>query len=500
MTRGAFIHSRGIQYSSNTEKLFTVLAHSCMVTTNIIISQYNHNMPSSPSRTIVLRSTDTELMPPPAKRIKRPQKLLDEDDYTDAISEIIARDFFPGLLETETQQEYLDAIDSRDPAWISSASRRLAQVMTPGRKRGRKGTSIQSSASALETPTAYGGETPISVVSETSATSAHAFTRPRVDISMSLDTFQSKYTSEDNESFYKLLDKQNQKRAEKYAWMWRGNKLPSKMQIKQKEVETKLLQMRGSLDDDGGKKDRIAIRDQNEKPAMPDSWKSKPNNNFMFGPDSVEDSVETVAQKAQLDSRAAPKGVVYGNTRMQVPEISIDDAVPPSPSLSAVRDAIAGRPRQTRSESGYDGGETPRVNGYAFVDDEPGSAKLATYSSHIVDLGKGDATPNPFKIKTQSRREALHHEMVNQTSKNRRSSSKIGMTGKVDTTPVPQFPSSPRVGPGGLTPAAQRLWSKVERSSRPGTPGRSMDRTPAKGMGSGLSAHWTHKSKDGRNT
>jgi protein DGCR14 len=32
---------------------------------------------------------------------------------------------------------------------------------------------------------------------------------------MSLSAFQAKYTSEDNESFYRLLDKQNQKKADK---------------------------------------------------------------------------------------------------------------------------------------------------------------------------------------------------------------------------------------------------------------------------------------------
>ncbi len=58
-----------------------------------------------------------------------------------------------------------------------------------------------------------------------------------IDTTVSLGVFQAKYTSEDNESFYNLLDKQNLKRAEKYAWLWNGNKLPSKQQLKQKEIE-----------------------------------------------------------------------------------------------------------------------------------------------------------------------------------------------------------------------------------------------------------------------
>ncbi|TAQ90405.1 hypothetical protein B7494_g1264 [Chlorociboria aeruginascens] len=433
----------------------------------------------SKSTAVAKRSTDTELMPPPPKRIKRPKNVIDEESYTDAISEIIARDFFPGLLEAEVQQEYLDAQESRDPGWISSASRRLSQIMTPGRRKGRRGTSIQSPLRASDTPRTFAGDTPMSVVSD-ATTSAQATRSMEVDTNMSLDKFQSMYTSEDNESFYKLLDKQNQKRAEKYAWMWTGNKLPSKMMLKQNEVETKLLQSRESLEDDGGRRDRLAIRDVAEKSAKPDSWKSKPQNGLMFKPESVEDSIETVAQKAQNESRAAPKGVAYGNTRMPATSVIQNDlSAPPSPSLSAVRDAIVGRRRSSDLESGLNGSETPRVNGYAFVDDEP---EEETYvPTPTIDLGKGDLIKNPFVIKEQSRREDLHHRMVDTNARTKRASSKYGMTGKIDMTPIPKFPSSPRVGPGGLTPAAQRLWSRVGNSSSRGPSDSFGTRTPAFG-------------------
>ena len=77
---------------------------------------------------------------PPVKKIKRPKKVLDEDSYTEALSQIIARDFFPGLLETEIQQEYLDALESKDAAWISSAGQRLRHVNTL-KKSGKPATS-----------------------------------------------------------------------------------------------------------------------------------------------------------------------------------------------------------------------------------------------------------------------------------------------------------------------------------------------------------------------
>jgi protein DGCR14 len=450
------------------------------------------------SKVLACRATDTELMPPPppTKRIKRPRNIIDEDSYTDAISEIIARDFFPGLLETETQQEYLDALESRDSAWIQSSGRRLQQVMTPGRRKGRRGTSIQTPARALDTPNGYGGDTPMTVMSSNTMASRQA-TAVDIDTNMSLDKFQSLYTSEDNESFYKLMDKDNQKRAEKYAWMWsKDNKLPSKMMLKQKEIEIKLLASRGSIYDDGGDRKQLAIRDMSEKPARPDGWRSKPKNTMMFAPDSVEDSIQTTAQKAQDDSRASPKRVAYSNTRMPETDISTKtDAVPPSPSLSAVKDAISGHRRAVDMESGFNGSETPRVNGYAFVDDEPEADEHP--APPMINLGKGESVKNPFVIKNQSRREDLHHQMVDKNAKTKRASVLNGMTGKVDMTPVPKFPSSPRVGSGQLTPAAQRLWSRVGNGGSRGTPDTfAITKTPhtAKPK-SRLHARWTPSSK-----
>lgn len=424
------------------------------------------------SKALTRKRTDTDLMPapPPTKKIKRPKKILDEDSYTEALSQIIARDFFPGLLETQTQQEYLDALESKDAAWISSASRRLKQVMTPGRH--RTPAPARSFNDGGRTPTSFVGETPASVASTV------VETRPSLDTNMSLSKFQATYTSEDNESFYKLVDKQNQKKADKYAWLWRGNKLPSKQMIKQKEVADRLAETR-SLVDDGFKRDRLAIKDRDDRPARPDAWKAKPRNGLMFDPEGLEDGVVTVAQQRDDDSRMAPRQIVYANTKAPQPHIP---QRPPSPTMSSVRDAIAGKPRQRDQDSSVVGGaETPRVNGYAFVDDEddePDASELAPN----IDLGPGDAY-NPFKLQEQRKRESLHERMVDRIAKSNKESSRHGFVGKPDQTPVPKFPSSPRVS-ASLTPAAQRLWSKMA-TPKSKTPGGSFGQpTPIRQRGS----------------
>lgn len=461
--------------------------------------------PEMTSQALTKRSQDTALMPPPPppKRIKRPAKVLDEDDYTEALSHIIARDFFPGLVETEKQQEYLNALDSQDQEWIATAGRKLTEVMTPGpngrRLRGRRGTSMTPMAGLYgrgeETPKVWQGETPMSVASSETSTTTRA-EKSGIDTNMSLGAFQSKYTSEDNESFYKLLDKQNTKKSEKYAWMWSGNKIPAARQIAHRKREARLLADKAQLNADG--KGLTIVAPSDDRKAMPDSWASRPDNPLMFEPSSIEDTHQTIQQRAEDTSRAPPKAVVYDNTRLPTSTLSTGTAseIPPSPSLSAVKDAIAGRPRATASEVAFNGASTPRVNGYAFVDSAPSPSPSDLTSSwgggdHSFLLGRGDATPNPFKIKEKSQREALHHRMVDKVAKGKRAVGK--RESELMKTPVPRFASSPRIASGGLTPAAQKLLGTVGGGKTPSPWEAKGGQSVRK---SGLRQGWTPVGKD----
>ncbi|KYK56811.1 hypothetical protein DCS_03817 [Drechmeria coniospora] len=431
--------------------------------------------PSGHPKALVRKRAETDLMPPPpqVRRIKRPKQVLDEDEYTETLSRIIARDYFPGIEESMIQNEYLDALQSRDSRWISSAAQRLHQTMTPARTRkgARTTTTTTPSASSMfqdggRTPNTYIGDTPASIAST-------AFEpNPPLDTNMSLSGFQSTYTSEDNESFYKLIDNQNQKKAEKNAWLWNRNKLPSKQMIKQKEV-TDRLEATGNLVDDGFlKRDRLAIKDADDRPARPDSWNANPRNGLMFKPEGLDDDHIPVAQSLQEASRAPPKIILRQNTRMPQPHLP---QRPPSPTMSSVRDAIAGKSRQKYQDSSAAGaGETPRVNGYAFVDEDDESV---TDQSAAINLGPGDEY-SPFKLQEQRKRESLHERLVDRIAKSNKEASRNGLTGKVEKTPVPRFPSSPRVSGGNFTPAAQRLLSKMGTPKRK-TPSSSLSRQSA---------------------
>lgn len=435
-------------------------------------------MATEPSKTLTKRSAENSLMPPPPppKRIKRPATVLDEDTYTGALSHIIARDFFPGLLESQTQQEYLDAVESKDKEWINEAGRKLSQIMTPGpegrRLRSRRGVTMTPlPQTGDETPRGWGGDTPASVAPSDASTKDES--KSDVNLNLSLSKFQEKYTSEDNESFNELLDKQNAKKAEKYNWLYAGNKIPSGRQIAYRERQAKLLE--SSKEKTSSTSQELIKRntDLDSRPAMPDIRPSQQRNAFMFEPDSIEDTHLTTAQEAQAKSNAGPKAVIHDNTRLPPPP-SQTASIPPSPSLSAINDAIAGRPHPTASESGYDGSATPRVGGYAFVDENPTPAELGQRSSPspppdlLKQLGAEAGGPNPFHLAAASKRESLHHAMVEKTARSKRAGGRVESlkaNGAVGKTPVPKFLSAtPRAGGAGageLTPAAQSLLGKV---------------------------------------
>ena len=478
-------------------------------------------MERSPSKALTKRNPDTALMPPPPppKRQKRPAKVIDEDVYSDALSHIIARDFFPGLLEADAQREYMEALDSNNRDWIRDAGRKLTQVMTPGHyERTRIGrattfTPTRNSTSG-KTPERFHGETPRRASTNESNEDFSRENPSDVDVNMSLAAFQAKYTSEDNESFNALLDKQNEKRAAKYAFFHHGNKIPSARQIAYREraqqvlengsASTALISATASGKSQGSMSKPRPSEDLDARPASVDGFSDSqgPRNNFMFGPEGVEDQKTTIVCQAEQNSKAPLKAVQYSATRFPVPHDGSEDPVPPSPSLSAINAAIAGRPRATISESGYTGAETPRVNGYAFVDAEPTPSELGVpIADEDVDAAEREAAmqllpqidengPSPFSIAERSKREELALKLVEKANASSRKSGRTEQLRNLGITPgrtsTPKFVSSPAVKMGAsMTPAARKLAETI------GTPKRDKGGFDAVEGSVRRSAKWT---------
>ena len=293
--------------------------------------------------------------------------------------------------------------------------------------------------------------------------------KPTMDTTLSLDAFQGRYTSEDNASFNTLLDKQNEKRRNAYAFLWNGNHLPGF----RTKAHQKRLKAQEEEKERAGEQKLIVAPD--ERPAIPNTWKAEPRNGLMFTPDKSPPPPE----KSEREQELPPKAVVYANTRMPPPTAAAPERAP-SPTQSAIADAIAGCPRPLESEVnfGFRSVETPRVNGYSFVDSAPSPSPASlgapplTWGA-VAAISDTKPTPSPFKIAATPKRELLHHRMVEKVAKGKRVANPSATIAAASPrmTPlggggrgreIPKFGSSP-----AMTPAGQRLWGNL--TERKGT-------------------------------
>ena len=173
------------------------------------------------------------------------QVVLEEDEYTEALSHIIARDFFPSLVHLDATNNYLDALKSQDPTRIQATVRRLEEIDTPV-------TNQRRGANFGATPTPYGGrgtyDTPLRTPCDSDRYGADDGEgggpfpkRRKFDADMSLDDFQAKYTSEDNASFLEILDDENKKRKETYGWAYNAQKRVEAQRERMLEGRERLL-------------------------------------------------------------------------------------------------------------------------------------------------------------------------------------------------------------------------------------------------------------------
>lgn len=192
---------------------------------------------STPRPSSSSQSTALAIPSKPQKSLNK-QLVLDEDDYTEGLGAIIARDFFPSLVHLDATNQYLSALESQDPSLINASVRCLSDL---------------ASAAPTPTPRARGGgggvtpyvnypsDTPLRTPRFHVSDHAPAAKKPKYDKSLTLDQFQARYTSEDNASFTEILDDENRKRKEKYAWAWNAQDRAGVRRAKEVEGRDRMM-------------------------------------------------------------------------------------------------------------------------------------------------------------------------------------------------------------------------------------------------------------------
>ncbi|THU91730.1 hypothetical protein K435DRAFT_746086 [Dendrothele bispora CBS 962.96] len=441
------------------------------------------------------------------------QVVLEEDEYTAALSHIIARDFFPSLVHLGATNDYLDALDTRDPHLINASVRRIEEISaTPAssRRGGRLPYQTPSQTPYAAGPSQTPMRTPIGSGSEERPTK-----RPRYDTNLGLDNFQARYTSEDNSSFTQILDQENKQRKEKWGWAWEAQKRVEQQKDRMLEARERMLieapTMTGVREkfvieaptnaglitdgkeekkDEGesheeekdaeGKEGKQMILKEADKSneidvmapkkdtrsAGVDGWKFKTRNSLMFPPDA-DSSPYHQRPKLVVVPKGEEKSIAYNGTRL--PEQDDSTATsrpmsePPSPTRSRIDAAIQGTEYRPKSPSG---------SRFSLVPDLPSPTPSELGPAAVKELmtwGTLNATPRiissddpaealpppvtPFRISEPSSRELLSHKLSNKASKSLRA--KAGLLGLGQTPGISRTPGTVKkgnMGPPSWTP------------------------------------------------
>ncbi|XWS36704.1 hypothetical protein CRYUN_Cryun20dG0108400 [Craigia yunnanensis] len=152
----------------------------------------------------------------PKKPSKKRPRVLDEDSYVATIEKIIERDFFPDISKLRDRLDWLEAIKSGDPIQIRDAQlkiiERRGKKVNNANSEGRGQTKIPGSTfmrnfTPFDEFDGKAAKTPGVLGRELSGEDDCRESQGDVDTNLSLDEFFRRYTSEDNDSFSKILEK-----------------------------------------------------------------------------------------------------------------------------------------------------------------------------------------------------------------------------------------------------------------------------------------------------
>ncbi|XP_065890184.1 splicing factor ESS-2 homolog [Dysidea avara] len=341
---------------------------------------------------VQVRNSQGALVSTETRKINQPKKVaLDEDEFTDTIQHIIRRDFFPHVPKLKAKLEHLKSSAGSSTVDLNEVSARYAsQQPTP-------------SSTAQQEDEEY------ELLGKRTAPQPDEIEDKKVKKEdMRLDSFLSKYHSEDDASFNELVEKDQQKHREKYSWLYNKEK--------EQNLESNEQQQLAITDSENTSSTMKAIE---YRPAGVKTWSYTAKNSLMYIPEGMEISVQEA-----LQGSSKPREIVHENTRLSKEFLTKTQKSFSGVSNISKKDAVP-------EKVGVDGlvvnsSDAPNVNGYGFVatpDIRPGvdMSPLMTWGSIEDTPLKVDevmATPGPqFKLPKISRREEIGMKLSEKASK-----------------------------------------------------------------------------------
>lgn len=345
------------------------------------------------------------------------------------MSKIIQRDFFPDLEKLKAQNDYLEAIEKNDFV-------RLREIYAK-----YSGRRFQD-ANGGESPATF--DTPVREPASQRSTKSTTSNKSEKSISdgHSLDSFLSKYTSEDNESFQEIVESAEQKLHQKFSVLFNAEQL--------------------SIENQQNSMALPSIEKQFEAPdpmRKIDTWTYKNKNYIMYVPDGVQ-----LTDQEKMEMANKKQKINHTNTRL---------AENPFSALKST-DKTA---HKHEGKIGLDGkiiesDKPAEVRGFSFVKTPspcPGESMSPLMTWGEIEgtpfrLDGGDTpfrggTPGPaFKFSENTRRETIALQLAEKVGEKMRAQKQKAMETAKRNIGSPFIKSSiDRLA--SMSPAAQKLAS-----------------------------------------
>ncbi|KAI9331755.1 nuclear protein Es2-domain-containing protein [Obelidium mucronatum] len=444
------------------------------------------------SERAITKSTQNPLLQPlPAP--KRPSEIIEEDEHLSNVSRIIERDFFPNLKKLKTQNEFLSAVEEGNLAKAKALGEDLKRMATGSIASGGSGERLRTpSASRLDETPICTGFTPVSSTpkstSSLSLNAAKSAEEPRDPTEgLSLDAYQSKYTSEDNESFAQLLDAENEQRRQKYIWFFEKEKGKGggKLLLEDKRDDEEDTRRRIALEE-GASGNPALIEAPEHAVASVQTWKYKAKNALMYYQEPAPMTLADILSKP--NSKLPPKSINHSATNFPSTSTSTNAVLRAASDRAADRLATQEIWRNMAAETPHlfpNGANTSSATGFTFVPSTPSLEPHADIDPEdlmtwgmiegtplLVDSGGDHGNASKFRIPDTPRREALADKLTEKArrdmklraeGKSSASASSTGNSGQFKKPLDPKIArmASPYTG-RMLSPAAQKILGNTK--------------------------------------